>query len=80
MYLCSAPYAPGREHTINALDPALDIAWPSSVGDPILSDRDREAPSLAEVQAAGVLPTCDESLAFIAKLRADRDPRQIRDL
>jgi dTDP-4-dehydrorhamnose 3,5-epimerase len=80
MYLCSAGYAPGREHTINALDPALDITWPSSVGDPVLSDRDREAPSLAEVRAAGLLPTWDESLAFIAKLRADRDPRPIRDL
>ena len=29
MYLCSAPYSPEREHTINSLDPALDIVWPS---------------------------------------------------
>ena len=72
MYLCSAPYAPGREHTINALDPALDIVWPTPTGRPILSDRDREAPLLAEVQAAGLLPTWEETQAFIHAL--PRDP------
>jgi dTDP-4-dehydrorhamnose 3,5-epimerase len=65
MYLCSTGYAPGREHTINALDPALGIAWPSVDGEPILSDRDREAPSLAQVQAAGLLPTWADTQAFI---------------
>jgi dTDP-4-dehydrorhamnose 3,5-epimerase len=69
MYLCSAGYAPGREHTINALDPALDIAWPTADGEPILSDRDREAPTLAEVQATGLLPTWDDTRAFIEELR-----------
>jgi dTDP-4-dehydrorhamnose 3,5-epimerase len=69
MYLCSAGYAPGREHTINALDPALDIAWPVVDGEPILSDRDREAPTLEQVRAAGLLPTWDETRAFIDELR-----------
>jgi dTDP-4-dehydrorhamnose 3,5-epimerase len=69
MYLCSAPYAPGREHTINALDPALDIAWPDVDGEPILSDRDREAPTLAEVQAAGLLSTWGDTRAFVEELR-----------
>jgi dTDP-4-dehydrorhamnose 3,5-epimerase len=70
MYLCSAGYAPGREHTINPLDPALDIAWPTVDGEPILSDRDREAPPLAEVQAAGLLPTWDDAKAFVEQLRS----------
>jgi dTDP-4-dehydrorhamnose 3,5-epimerase len=70
MYLCSAGYAPGREHTINALDPALDIVWPAGAGEPILSDRDREAPTLATVQAEGLLPTWDEARAFVDKLRS----------
>jgi dTDP-4-dehydrorhamnose 3,5-epimerase len=69
MYLCSAPYAPGREHTINALDPTLDITWPAVDGEPILSDRDRQAPTLAQVQAAGLLPTWNETRAFIDELR-----------
>ena len=66
MYLCSAPYSPEREHTINALDPALDIVWPAVDGGPIMSDRDREAPTLAQAEAAGLLPTWDETQAFIA--------------
>ena len=70
MYLCSAGYAPDREHTINALDPALDIAWPTADGEPILSDRDRDAPTLAQVRAAGLLPTWDEARAFVHDLRS----------
>jgi dTDP-4-dehydrorhamnose 3,5-epimerase len=69
MYLCSAVYSPDREHTINALDPALDIGWPTADGEPILSDRDREAPTLAQVQSAGLLPTWDDTRAFIDELR-----------
>ena len=69
MYLCSAAYTPDREHTINALDPALDIAWPAAVGEPIMSDRDRDAPTLAQVQAAGLLPTWNDTRAFVDKLR-----------
>jgi dTDP-4-dehydrorhamnose 3,5-epimerase len=69
MYLCSAGYDPAREHTINALDPALDIAWPVVDGEPIMSDRDREAPTLAQVRAAGLLPTWDEARAYIDDLR-----------
>lgn len=56
-YLCSSTYDPAREHTVNALDPTLDIAWPLSDGDLIMSERDRTAPTLAQVQASGLLPT-----------------------
>jgi dTDP-4-dehydrorhamnose 3,5-epimerase len=68
MYLCSASYHPEREHTINPLDPAIGITWPA-VDELALSDRDREAPSLAEVQSSGLLPTWDEARAFIEGLR-----------
>ena len=57
MYLCSAGYEPAREHTVNALDPALDIAWPLTDAQLIMSERDRAAPTLAQVQAGGLLPT-----------------------
>jgi dTDP-4-dehydrorhamnose 3,5-epimerase len=57
LYLCSTPYAPGREHGIDPLDPKLGIAWP--LGDlpdrPVLSAEDAEAPSLAEALEAGAL-------------------------
>ncbi|HTM85878.1 MAG TPA: dTDP-4-dehydrorhamnose 3,5-epimerase family protein, partial [Mycobacterium sp.] len=58
MYLCSAGYDPAREHTICATDPAIGIDWPSD-HPLLLSERDAAAPTLAEVQAAGLLPDWD---------------------
>ena len=54
MYLLSSRYNPGVEHGINPLCPTLAIRWP--VPDPILSTKDREAPSLNEAAAQGLLP------------------------
>jgi dTDP-4-dehydrorhamnose 3,5-epimerase len=67
-YLCSEPYAPGREHGINPLDPALGIAWPLDI-EPLLSPKDTEAPTLDEARAQGLLPSYDECLALYAALR-----------
>jgi dTDP-4-dehydrorhamnose 3,5-epimerase len=71
MYLCSAGYDPGREHTVSALDPSLGITWPATVFGPemVLSERDRDAPSLAEVNAAGLLPSWADARAFVDDLR-----------
>jgi dTDP-4-dehydrorhamnose 3,5-epimerase len=69
MYLCSTGYSPGREHTVRATDPALGITWPDVAGEPILSDRDADAPTLVEVRDAGLLPTWDDSRAFVDELR-----------
>jgi dTDP-4-dehydrorhamnose 3,5-epimerase len=69
LYLCSTPYAPDREHGVNPLDPAIGIAWPADI-EPVLSDKDAAAPSLAQAQAAGLLPDHAECQAYIAKLRA----------
>ncbi len=67
LYLCSTPYAPDREHGVNPLDPAVGITWPSDI-EPLLSDKDAAAPSLAEAQAAGLLPEYAECQAYVAKL------------
>lgn len=67
MYLCSTGYAPAREHTVLATDPAIDIHWPST--EHVLSDRDAEAPTLEDVKAAGLLPTWDDTKAFVEDLR-----------
>lgn len=70
MYLCSAEYNPGREHTICATDPTLGVEWPLVDGAaPSLSERDAAAPSFAEVRASGLLPTWDETQKFISGLR-----------
>jgi dTDP-4-dehydrorhamnose 3,5-epimerase len=72
-YLCSAPYAPGREHGIHPLDPELGIAWPTQSRDgspvtPLLSPKDAAAPTLAEVRDQGLLATWEEAQAFKASL------------
>ena len=71
MYLCSTGYAPGREHGINPLDPAIGIDWPTTGRNglalaPILSDKDLAAPSLAEAAAQGLLPTLASVEAYLA--------------
>ncbi|MFJ2028455.1 dTDP-4-dehydrorhamnose 3,5-epimerase [Streptosporangium sp. NPDC087985] len=55
VYLCSQPYAPGREHGIHPLDPAVGIGWPTGL-EPLLSDKDAAAPTLREALEAGLLP------------------------
>ncbi|ORX02134.1 dTDP-4-dehydrorhamnose 3,5-epimerase [Mycolicibacillus trivialis] len=68
MYLCSAEYNPEREHTLDALDPALSIDWPRD-HPLIVSDRDAAAPTLAAAEAAGTLPTWERTRAFVDGLR-----------
>ena len=68
-YLCSAPYAPGREHGVHPLDPEIGIAWPRSGRDgapvePLLSPKDEAAPSLAEAKESGVLAAYEDCLSF----------------
>ncbi|MCE7006113.1 dTDP-4-dehydrorhamnose 3,5-epimerase [Kibdelosporangium philippinense] len=57
-YICSMGYNPGGEHGITPLDPALQLPWPVDI-EPILSDKDTKAPTLAEAQIAGLLPSYD---------------------
>jgi len=66
-YLCSEPYAPEREHAVNAFDPQLGIDWPTA--DVTTSERDAAAPSLADARSAGVLPDYAECAAHIERLR-----------
>jgi dTDP-4-dehydrorhamnose 3,5-epimerase len=67
-YLCSAGYNPAREHGVHPLDPAIGIEWPAGV-EPLLSPKDLAAPTLAEAQAAGLLPSYDACRDFYAELR-----------
>ena len=47
----------------------LGIDWPIE-GEPVLSERDAGAPSLEQVRAAGLLPTWEDTRAFVDELRA----------
>ncbi|MFE0404371.1 dTDP-4-dehydrorhamnose 3,5-epimerase [Streptomyces nigra] len=68
VYLCSTGYDPRREHTVDALDPALGITWPDGLT-PVLSPKDARAPSLAEAQEAGLLPSYEACRARYARAR-----------
>lgn len=71
LYLCSTPFAPGREHGVHPLDPALGIAWPlgEADGTPVLSAKDAAAPTVDEALAAGQLPRYDDCLLHLETLR-----------
>jgi len=63
IYLCSAGYAPDREHGIHPLDPELGIVWPGDI-EPLLSHKDAAAPTLAEALERGLLPSYQDCLTF----------------
>lgn len=67
-YICSEPFAPGREHGINPLDPAIGIDWPTGI-EPLLSSKDEAAPTLEEAQLSGLLPPYADCESFYAELR-----------
>ncbi|MFF3731554.1 dTDP-4-dehydrorhamnose 3,5-epimerase family protein [Streptomyces sp. NPDC002476] len=69
VYLCSEGYAPTREHGVDPLDPELGIEWPEGIT-PLLSDKDAAAPSLAEAEKQGLLPSYAACEAYYAELRA----------
>lgn len=71
VYLCSEGYAPQREHGIHPLDPTLAIQWPEGV-ELLLSEKDEAAPTLAEAEAQGLLPSYEDCRAFYAELRKSR--------
>jgi len=50
LYKCTAPYAPDCEHTLAWDDPELGIDWPVTRIDPIVSDKDVQGVSLADVK------------------------------
>ena len=74
-YLVSEGYNPGAEHGVNPLDPALGIDW-EALGIPsdrvVLSDKDRDAPTVAEVEAGStgfVLPSYNDCRGWEKELR-----------
>jgi dTDP-4-dehydrorhamnose 3,5-epimerase len=54
-YLCSTPYTPRAENGVSPLDPEPGLPWPPDL-EPVLSDKDAAAPTLAVAAAAKLLP------------------------
>lgn len=78
VYLCSTPYAPGREHGLDPLDPAIAIAWPLDAP-PVLSAKDKAAPGLERARSHALLPRYEDCVAHTGSLRRRRHSATSRD-
>lgn len=74
-YNCSTEFNPAAEHGVNPLDPDLKLPWPPGL-EPILSEKDRAAPSLAQAIDDGLLPSYDACLARYEELRTSASPKR----
>jgi epimerase EvaD len=54
-YLLSKSYVPAHELTVSVFDPSLGLPIPAGI-EPIMSAKDRDAPTLAHLRASGLLP------------------------
>ncbi len=70
VYLVSEPFNPTGEFGIHPLDPELSVGWPADV-ELLLSAKDEQAPSLAEVREQGLLPDYQTCLDFRRSLAVD---------
>ena len=52
IYKVTAPYRPDHERAVRFDDPALGIEWPVAADAITLSDKDRDAPMLADIDPA----------------------------
>lgn len=60
-YLVSDVYNPSAEHGLNPFDPDVALELPTDLGELIVSDKDRDAPTLAELEQSGTLPTIESA-------------------
>lgn len=67
-YLVSDVYNPTAEHGINPFDPDVNIEFPAGLGDLVVSQKDRDAPGLAELAESGALPTMAAMRAYYDSL------------
>jgi dTDP-4-dehydrorhamnose 3,5-epimerase len=73
VYFCSSTYSPGQAIMVNPLDPMLSLPWPTA--EPmIVSEKDRNAPTLRAALEMGILPSYDECRARYFELRGIQPP------
>lgn len=69
-YLVSEVFNPAAEHGITPLDETVGLEFPAEAGDPLLSPKDLEAPTLLEARASGLLPVWEDVRAYTQSLDA----------
>ena len=67
-YLVSEVFNPAAEHGVTPLDPTIGLEFPAEAGEPLLSPKDLEAPTLEEARRIGLLPTLDAVTAHVGAL------------
>ncbi len=67
-YLVTDTFNAEREHGIDPLDSEIGLVFPAEAGEPLLSPKDTEAPSLRQAASAGLLPTWDDMRTYYASL------------
>lgn len=67
-YLVSEVFNPTAEHGVTPLDPTIALEFPAEAGEPLLSPKDLEAPTLLQAEAAGLLPTWQDARAYTSSL------------
>lgn len=67
-YLVSEVFNPAAEHGITPLDETVALEFPTEAGEPLLSPKDLDAPTLLEAQASGLLPTWEAVRSFTGSL------------
>jgi dTDP-4-dehydrorhamnose 3,5-epimerase len=67
-YLVSDVFNPGAEHGISPLDPQIALVFPEEAGELLFSEKDREAPTLAEALEAGLLPSWEKTVEYYQTL------------
>jgi dTDP-4-dehydrorhamnose 3,5-epimerase len=67
-YLVTDTFNAEREHGIDPLDSEIGLVFPAEAGEPLLSPKDTEAPSLSQAASAGLLPTWDDMRTYYASL------------
>lgn len=70
-YLCAEQFVPGSQIDVNPLDPELALPWALDE-EPVISDKDRDAPGLREAAALGMLPDCTGPLVAQAAQAQER--------
>jgi dTDP-4-dehydrorhamnose 3,5-epimerase len=70
-YLVSSVYNPSIERVISPFDPTIALEFPSDLPELIVSDKDREAPTLDDLAQAGVLPLWSELRSFAGSFRGE---------
>lgn len=72
-YLLSGEYRAENELAVSVFDPALGLPLPDGLA-PVLSERDRAAPTLGEAEAAGLLPTYARSVELESRFARPAPP------